>query len=116
MIGVTLKGVVMARDRFVNWQGAAPESSAVEEFLRSFFQDKGTVEWVDESGRWQCTFPPNPSIERKAWHNERRFLEVFIDDDNIDVITRQQDEEVASFADEFARRCAERWNGRLEGA
>lgn len=45
---------------------------------------------------------------------EERWIEVFIGDDNIDVITRRQDEYTMAVADGLAKLMARFWRGRLE--
>jgi len=52
--------------------------------------------------------------ERDGRAHEERRVEVYIGDDNIDVITRRQDELTNRIADGFARLVARFWQGSLE--
>lgn len=46
--------------------------------------------------------------------HEERWIEVFIAEESIDVITRRQDEMVNDIADGFAQLIARYWGGRVE--
>ena len=50
----------------------------------------------------------------EAKHEHGRWIEVVFGDDNIDVLTRRQDELVNNIASGFAKLVARYWHGRLE--
>lgn len=117
----------MSCDRFVYFDaGNVPSredvGTLIDDYLGGVMRSK---EWG--GGRWTvslvgiCSFPLRrlepewtPS---KAWAAEQprpRWLEVYIGGDNIDVITRGQDDLVTLIADGLAMLIARYWKGRLE--
>lgn len=122
----------MACDRFVYFdKGKRPSKKevghALEDFLGAFMVSN---EWG--GGRWTAKLVGNNSwplrrvvdmenefFQRTAKSYEEqatweRWIEVFIDSDNIDVMTRSHDEATNALAEGFARLLARFWKGRLE--
>jgi hypothetical protein len=50
----------------------------------------------------------------EAARESERWIEVYVGDDNIDVITRRCDDITNVIAEGFAKLCARHWQGRLE--
>lgn len=116
----------MACDRFVYF-ATVPSREDIgkisEDFLGAFLVSS---EWA--SSRWTFllvghkSFPfrridgISPALQRahEEEAQEERWIEVFIGDDNIDVITRRQDPAVNALAEGLAKCIARRWDGRLE--
>lgn len=125
-VGGSVDGT-MACDRFVYWRKAAPPTKEQVQFaLEDYVRDLATtVEWSRD--RFVVTLPGMGShpasritdldAERLMFMEDRkneRWFEVYIDDDNIDVITRRADWVTNAIATEFARICAQFWQGDLE--
>jgi len=117
----------MAFDRFVYWRGGTrPTLEQVQFALEDYVRDLATeVKW--ERNRFLVTLPgmgshPAARISesettRLAAAEERkneRWFEVYIAPDNIDVITRRGDWITNAIATEFARICAQFWQGDLQ--
>ncbi len=118
----------MACDRFINFdKGKVPSKEDVGKALEDYL---GALMVSNEWGgnRWTATL-----IGTKSWPfrrlepeevicakvaakeaDEERWIEVYIAKDNIDVITRRQDEVTMRIADGFAKLVARYWQGRLE--
>lgn len=120
----------MACDRFV-WfeQGRVPSKEDVGRVLEDYLGDLLVeIEWG--GGRWNVQLVGSTSwpFRRLAemegttmaafWNSPEakrdRGFEVYIGDDNIDVITRQTDEVTGNIADGFAKLLARFWKGRLD--
>lgn len=117
----------MASDRFVHFgKGKVPSKKDVKLALEDYLGANMThIKWG--GGRWTATLvgsrswpfrrlePDHPcakAYEEEA--KENRWIEVFIAKDNIDVITRRQDEVTNNIARGFAQLLARYWHGRLE--
>jgi hypothetical protein len=117
----------MACDRFVYFKkGRVPSKKnvklALEDYLGAFLTN---ITWG--GGRWNLTlsgsnsFPfrriePDSPVSKIAEEDAKRnrWMEVYIDSDNIDVITRQGDEATNALALGFAKLLARYWDGELE--
>lgn len=97
----------MALDRFVVWTDQVPTQAQVEQVLINFFGGAATIEWKPEQQRFYCTLPgkntfpfkdlvPKDRSDRAQSKYEApfdvRFIEVFLGQDSLDIITRMQDE------------------------
>ena len=114
----------MSTDRFVPFGAVVPTREQIGEALRRFIGPLGTVEWHDETHRFYATLPGEPT---RAWDGpldfpdarfsavDSRQFEVFIADDNIDVITRWADDATDALAYGFARQCVFAF-GNIPGA
>ncbi len=117
----------MACDRFIYWRnGVPPSRDHVQLVLEDYVRDLATeVKWDGDRffvllpgmGSHPATRLPAPpeyaAIYRSDRENERWF-EVYLGTDNIDVITRRSDRITSAIATEFARICAQFWQGELE--
>ena len=123
----------MARDVFVHWKSEAPSTQDVQAALEDYTAGLGAqITWAQD--RFMVTLPGVPSYpfqrvgpateaQRKAWvlsareddgSPRRRWFEVWLDDESMDVITRDMDEITNAVAREFAVICARGWRGRLQ--
>ena len=121
----------MACDRFIYFKrGQVPSREDVGKVLEDYLGALlATNDWQADkaphkSGRWMAKLTGSKSwpfrrVEHDAqcpWepHTQERWIEVYIDTNNIDVITRRQDELVSNVADGFAKLVARYWQGKLE--
>jgi hypothetical protein len=112
----------MACDRFVYWTQVHPTSEQIGQALGDYVGEAGTVGFSIESHRFICRFPGKPSSALKRAEptlasvcpDDERWFEVFMADDNIDVITRQCDEFTSAVAEGFAALCARVWKGKRD--
>lgn len=127
----------MSQDRFV-WMEHPPNAGELELLLEDFLggflergefceQDRPSLVWKD--GRWFATLvgwdshalrrAPFITDAMRAYYAQvhgvrQRFIEVYIGDDYVDVITRQADDATNALADRLAELIARCWKGRLE--
>lgn len=119
----------MACDRFVYWKkGNEPTREQLQLVLEDYVRDLAeSVEWDGPGHRFFVKLPgmcSNPAarftdsdmIRRMAIEDRKteRWFEVYVDDDNVDVMTRHSDWITNGIATEFAKICAQFWQGRLE--
>lgn len=111
----------MALDRFVHFEmGRKPTKKQVELVVRNYFGGCGTVEWSQD--RWIVSLPGKPTwafegIEVDVMpqsRNDERWIEVYVGDDNVDVITRRQDEFTNALAAGLAGAFARYWDGEVD--
>jgi hypothetical protein len=106
----------MACDRFVYWRKGKkrPLKRDLEAALIRYIGQGGTVRWnvdryfVDLPGAPSDPFPFCPHPYEKRW------FEVYLHRNAIDVITRQADELTNVIAAGFATLCARYWQGKQE--
>lgn len=121
----------MSCDRFIYFKmGKVPPREDVGKVLEDYLGALLT------NNKWQPDRPPHKSgrwmaqlTGSKSWPFRRvepaaqcpwepnttdRWIEVYIDTNNIDVITRSQDELVNNVADGFAKLVARYWQGKLD--
>lgn len=105
----------MAIDRFVKWKKTRPTIQEVRKALKGYVGSAARVTY-DGRSRLYASMGKTSSPFRRVMMNcrEERFLEVFVDDDNIDVITRQADEFTNDVAAGFQKLCARMWQGELD--
>jgi hypothetical protein len=109
----------MACDRFVYWSQVHPTFEQIGQALEDYV---GEAAWMIAvgSGRFICRFSGKPSSALKRAEptlasvcpDDERWFEVFVADDNIDIITRQCDEFTSAVAEGFAALCARVWRGK----
>lgn len=117
----------MALDRFVYFRkGVQPTREQLQWALEDYVRDLALeVTWHGDRFMvllpGKCSHPATRLIEsemlRNAFLQERdteRWFEVYVDTDNVDVITRRGDWITNAIATEFARLCAQFWHGDLE--
>lgn len=112
----------MALDRFVYFHfddmpKLADVGFALEDYLGNAAE---SVEWSRD--RWIATLKGTHSHPFRRVANQRhngsmmRWFEVHVGNNNLDIITRQQDELTNVVAQGFAELVARYWHGRLEDA
>lgn len=113
----------MPTDRFVAFPaGKYPPVGDVGKALRAYIGEAGVVEWWPGSWRWGVTFPSEPTLPAQAFTQrdiscalaQRRAFEVFVNDDQFDVMTRSQDDFVCAVADGFVAFAVRQWKGTAE--
>lgn len=108
----------MALDRFVYWQNKKPSDDELKWALEDYLSSVGEIDYKKPDW-WIITLPgvscsPFRRIAEISFYESERWFEIFIQDDNIDVLTRQADEFTNNVAQGFAELCARYWEGRLE--
>jgi len=108
-------------DRFVYWQKERPTKEQLKNALEDYIGIPGAVSWDDSGGRFLVDLPGTPGspIKRLLSNHQheydgKRWFELYIADDNIDVITRQADEFTNTVAAGFAQFCKRFWDGRTD--
>lgn len=118
----------MSSDRFVYWNDRKPTREQLQLVLEDYVRDLAeSVEWDEEGSRFFVKLPgmgchpatriaDDAVMERMYLMDQKteRWFEVFVCDDNVDIITRHGDRITHAIATEFARICAQFWQGRLE--
>ena len=110
----------MALDRFVYFKNEAPPREEVQNLLHDFFNE-AFIDIIWSGGRFFITLPGQQSDPYKqitgkmrSIQNGPRFIEVYIGDDNIDIITRHGDAYTSCIAEGLANVIARAWNGKRE--
>lgn len=113
----------MALDRFVYWKERCPTFQEVQHVLEDFFN--GAAEVRRSTDRWICTLPGAPQsplhrvdrllVEAPDAHADgERWIEVFMHEDSLDIITRMADEYTNALAEGLARIFARYWQGKYQ--
>lgn len=111
----------MSLDRTIRWHPPSlprPSRAKVGKVLRDFFSDAAKVRWSRD--RFFCYLPGKGSsmFRRVGGYdmqpNEKRWIEVWLGDGCIDVMTRQHDEFTNALAAGLARRIHGFWGGEME--
>jgi hypothetical protein len=111
----------MALDRFVKFGARRPSKEEVGLVLRDFFgPEAAKVEW--EGDRFYVSLPgknsfPFASLPDGGWNpfeGHERWIEIFVNDKQFDVITRLADEYTNVIAEGLAKMFARFWDGELE--
>lgn len=110
----------MAADIFVQFKNKnVPPKDDIQKVLEDFLGEAGKVEW--DKDRFYATLQGKPSWAFKrvfkrvsACRDDERWFEVWIGDDCLDIITRQQDHYTNALADGFAKLAANFWDGKVE--
>ena len=110
----------MGCDRFVYFE-KAPSSGDVGAVLRDFFKGIATKVYFD-GNRWFVDLPGTNSfafasfepLRASVFDGDKRWIEVFVASDNVDVITRCQDEVTNALAEGFVRCIQRYWHGESE--
>jgi hypothetical protein len=115
----------MASDWFVHWHNRKPTREEVQIVLEDFFTEVATkIEWnldryfVTLIGKQRSPFHRLSGAAK--WRDEVfsdfdvRYLEVWLGDDRLDIITRSQDELTNTLAAGLARAFARFWGGTYE--
>jgi hypothetical protein len=118
----------MASDVFVHWTtDDRPSREQVEMVIRDFFGDAATeIHWdanrffVTLVGKWSRALArvvnedAREMLAALAPESGGRYLEVFIHEDAVDIITRHQDDFTHACQAGLAAVFARRWKGRIE--
>lgn len=112
----------MACDRFIGWQSDnQPSRDDVESVLRHFFSGAAVITWNND--RFFVWLPGHntnpfqglqPSLADPDNEPRTRWIEVWLGDDSLDVLTREHDEYTNSLAEGLAAAFARYWNGERE--
>jgi hypothetical protein len=102
----------MALDRFIHFGKKQPTREEVDSLLRLFLGEwPSEIVWNPRS--CYITVPGKPA-EEHILYREERWIEIYIGDKNIDVLTREQDPLVCAIATGLAKYLAHRLRGQLE--
>ncbi|MBI4434035.1 hypothetical protein HY632_04630 [Candidatus Uhrbacteria bacterium] len=109
----------MALDRIVHWRDCRPTTDAVQLLLEDFFNGAATITLRND--RWFCALPGTPKNPFRravpdialpqACYREQRYIEVILDQNSIDIITRDQDPFVDGLAKRLQELFAQGWSG-----
>lgn len=111
----------MARDRFIHFEAADSHRVArglvdiCGQYACEYFSTLATdIKWVDD--RYIVTLPGICKFlgKRPTDYRRERWIEIWVGDYVIDVMTRTQDDITNDIADGFARRVARKFKGRLD--
>ena len=109
----------MARDRFIYWQRERrPTVKEAASVAANFFGESIATEVVADGQRITISIrggstDPYRGLGAKSMPiRPDRWIEVFLADDNLDVITREQDQLTNALADGLAMAYATFWHGR----
>lgn len=119
----------MAADVFVRWKTKKrPTREEAEKVIQDFFGDVATeIKWEKDRffvtliGKWShplvrvaenAEFLKRMYPKEPGW--EGRYMEVWLGDDSLDVMTRQQDEFTHACQDGLAAVFARYWEGEVE--
>ena len=112
----------MSTHRTVHWDPTrvAPSKDEIRLVCEDLIGSTGRVYWTDTNQRWLSVEPrgdtsdalgrirgPRPTLR----HGEARWIEVFVDADYLDVITRDQDQLTGAVARRLATIFATQWGG-----
>jgi hypothetical protein len=115
----------MSLDRFIHFNEKQPTQEEVKILIRSFLGEwPSEIEWA--TSRFFITVPGKPGTisvpgeldardnSKHSFYREERWIEVWIGEKNIDVLTREQDPLVCAIATGLAKFLAHRLRGQLE--
>lgn len=113
----------MALDRFINFKEKRPTKEEVELVLGNFFgPEAAKIEW--HNGRFYITLPgknsspyaslPDAPFDPFKNTNQERWIEVYVSEEQFDVITRGHDDYTNVLAAGIAKVFAQHWEGELE--
>lgn len=106
----------MAQDQFIYWREYTPVFHEIASALVDYVGDDiGGVEWQKDGNRWFVTFKGGSSSPSEnlgypdVTMREERWFEVYLGDDHIDVITRDQSPLIQAIADGFVKWALRFW-------
>ncbi len=119
----------MSQDVVVHWtNGTRPTQVEVESVLINFFSGAvESIEWNEEGSRFTVTLPgkgnspmhgldeKRAAVDKETYGPpfDRRYFEVFLDEEFLSVITRMQDRYTNTLARGLAEVFALHWRGSL---
>jgi len=127
----------MSLDRFVRWEGEGPTREELELVLEDYIGESGVVRWDERSGRFWISFATHApghglaahsdayrraglvtGVVKQAamlrYHEGARSIEVYVDRDHVDVITRMADDFTNGVAARLAEVLGRLFGGRVE--
>ena len=116
----------MAFDRFVNWGSERPSREDVGQVCEDFVKGLGSVEWNGPQSRYYIHLAgtySSPQTRAKGGLYAKplpeagfvdRYIEVWIGEDCIDIMTRHQDDVTNTIAEGLAKVFARFWKGSLD--
>jgi hypothetical protein len=100
----------MAIDRFINFEdGKCPSFEQVRDVCVHYIGGSGTI--TSEPPR---VFAEVPGVSHSPLARPERFIEVYVDDNNVDVMTREGDEFTNALAEGLASLIARKFEGKRE--
>lgn len=114
------ESIKMACDRFVCWAEVKPTKNEAESIIKNYLDEAATeIKW--DKDRFFVTLVGKPSFPFKdiitsdpSVFSETRWLEVYLAQDNLDVITRMGDEYTNTVADGLANLFVRLYDAALE--
>lgn len=115
----------MALDRFVYWESERPTQEEVGQVCEDYVKGLGAVEWNDPQSRFYIHLTGAYSCPQDRAKGGRfarpapepgfegRYIEVWIGEDCLDIMTRHQDDVTNAIAEGLAKFFARFWKGRL---
>jgi len=113
----------MALDRFIRFPKHRPSRENTERVLKNFLGEAGRVEWREDQRSFYISLPGSPGFpfegisdipQMGRYSGNERWIEIFYDAEQFDVITRQQDEFTNVVANGIAQMFARYWEGDVE--
>lgn len=112
----------MSLDRIVYWREQPPAQRAVVMLLRDYMGGAGRVRWHAGTGRYFIDLPGHCSsptwrvghVGRSFEPGAKRWIEVFLHNDCVDVITRVADDFTNGIAERLADVLARAFDGKAE--
>jgi len=117
----------MAQDRFIYWEAAAPGVAEIGAMLDDYLGEFALQRTLANCHHTVLLVGKQSNPHRRVgpvvegfnlgaiWDGDgERWIEVFVAEDNIDVITRHGDPATCALADGFTALAARRWQGRIE--
>lgn len=119
----------MPADRFVRWKGHPPKRALLELVILDYIDDAGEVHWHELAHRFYITLRGKHSeVARRAglttpnvravavsrYHEGDRLIEVYVDPEYADVITRMTDDYTSGVAERLAEVLARLFDGEVE--
>jgi hypothetical protein len=106
----------MSADRYINWAGTKPTKDEIMETLVNFLGGVGTVSF--SNGRFIIDLPGSPTAALKGLDpkgplpaSDKRWVEIFMHEDSLDIMTRQGDDFANALAERLADIFAHQWKG-----
>lgn len=99
----------MALDRFIYFEGDVPSYDDIRELCVLYVGESGTIEL--DPPRIFAVFPGECI---SPIYRPEKFIEVFVAQDNVDVMTRLADPSTNKLADQLANVIADKFKGKRE--
>ena len=107
----------MATDRIIQFSEQLPNRDDISRFLTNYVGESGSLEWVGcvaiLSLQGSLSRPFTLDDRETEQDDRERWIEVWIHDEVINVLTREMDSFTVDIANGIARRIAGLWCGNL---